>query len=102
ARAFAARQIGGPLGTELAGKTLGVIGMGRSGSAVAQRARGLGMTIITLGRSATPADRAAFFAASDAISIHCPLTAETHGLLDAAAFAAMRPGAFVVNAARGP
>jgi phosphoglycerate dehydrogenase-like enzyme len=102
ARAFAARQIGQPLGIELAGRTLGVIGMGRSGSAVAQRARGLGMTVITLGRSATPADRAAFFAASDAISIHCPLTAETHGLLDAAAFAAMRPGALVVNAARGP
>jgi phosphoglycerate dehydrogenase-like enzyme len=101
ARAFAERRIGGPLGTELAGKTLGVIGMGRSGSAVAQRARGLGMTVITLGRSATAADRTAFFAASDAISIHCPLTAETRGLLDAAAFAAMRPGAFVVNVARG-
>ena len=102
ARAFASRQVGMPVGIELAGRTLGVIGMGRSGTAVADRARGLGMTVITLGRAATPADRAAFFAASDAITIHCPLTPETRGLIDTAAFAAMRPGALVVNVARGP
>jgi phosphoglycerate dehydrogenase-like enzyme len=101
ARAFADRQIGMPLGIELAGKTLGVIGMGRAGTAVAERARGLGMTVIELGRGATPGERTAFFAASDAITIHCPLTPETRGLLDAAAFAAMRPGALVVNVARG-
>jgi phosphoglycerate dehydrogenase-like enzyme len=101
ARAFADRQIGVPLGIELAGKTLGVIGMGRVGTAVAERARGLGMTVITLGRSATAGERTAFFAASDAITIHCPLTPETRGMLDAAAFAAMRPGALVVNVARG-
>jgi len=101
ARAFADRQIGVPLGIELAGKTLGVIGMGRAGTAVAERARGLGMTVIELGRGATPGERTAFFAASDAITIHCPLTPETRGLLDAAAFAAMRPGALVVNVARG-
>jgi phosphoglycerate dehydrogenase-like enzyme len=101
ARAFADRALGVPLGIELAGKTLGVIGMGRTGSAVAERARGLGMTVIALGRGATAADRAAFFAASDAISIHCPLTPETRGMIDAAAFAALRPGALVVNAARG-
>jgi phosphoglycerate dehydrogenase-like enzyme len=101
ARAFADRQIGVPLGIELAGKTLGVIGMGRTGTSVAERARGLGMTVIELGREATPDGRTAFFAASDAISIHCPLTPETRGLLDAAAFAAMRPGVLVVNVARG-
>jgi phosphoglycerate dehydrogenase-like enzyme len=101
ARAFAERQVGTPLGIELTGKTLGVIGMGRAGTAVAERARGLGMTVIELGRTATPGERAAFYAASDAISIHCPLTPETHGLIDAAAFAAMRPGALVVNVARG-
>ncbi|HET7505886.1 MAG TPA: NAD(P)-dependent oxidoreductase [Kofleriaceae bacterium] len=101
ARAFADRQIGVPLGTELTGKTLGVIGMGRAGTAVAERARGLGMTVIELGRTATAEERAAFFAASDAITIHCPLTSQTRGLLDAAAFAAMRPGALVVNVARG-
>lgn len=101
ARAFADRQIGVPLGIELAGKVLGVIGMGRAGTAVAERARGLGMTVIELGRGATAGDRAAFFAAADAITIHCPLTPDTRGLVDAAAFAAMRPGALVVNVARG-
>lgn len=101
ARAFADRRIGVPFGIELAGKVLGVIGMGRAGTAVAERARGLGMTIIELGRTATPAERAAFFAASDAISIHCPLTPQTRGMIDAAAFAAMRPGMLVVNVARG-
>ena len=101
ARAFAAREVGVPLGVELTGKTLGVIGMGRVGTAVAERARGLGMTVIELGRGATVAERLAFFAASDAITIHCPLTPQTRGMLDAAAFAAMRPGALVVNVARG-
>jgi len=97
-RAFAERQIGTPLGRELAGKTLGIIGMGRIGTGVAERARALGMTVIALGRGG---DRAAFFAACDAVSIHCPLTPETRGLVDAAALAALRPGALVVNCARG-
>jgi phosphoglycerate dehydrogenase-like enzyme len=99
ARALRDRQIGVPLGFELAGKTLGVIGMGRSGSALAQRALALGMDVIALHRGAP--DRAAFFAACHAVSVHCPLTPETRGLLDAAAFAALRPGAIVVNCARG-
>ena len=102
ARSFADRQVGLPLGVELAGRTLGIIGLGRSGAAVAERARAFGMAVISLGRTATAGERAAFFAASDAISIHCPLTPETHGLIDAAAFAAMRPGAFLINVARGP
>jgi phosphoglycerate dehydrogenase-like enzyme len=101
ARAFADRQIGTPLGIELAGKTLGVIGMGRAGTAVAERARGLGMTILELGRGATLDERTAVFAASDAITLHCPLTPQTRGLIDAAAFAALRPGALVINVARG-
>ena len=46
-------------------------------------------------------DRAAFFAACHAVTIHCPLTPETRGLLDATAFAAMRPGMLIVNCARG-
>ncbi len=101
ARAFAAREVGVPLGVELAGRTLGIIGMGRSGTALAERARALGMTVIALGRGATEADRRAFFAASDAISIHGPLTPETRGLVGADAFAALRPGALVVNVSRG-
>ena len=101
-RALGDRQIGVPLGGELAGKTLGVIGMGRTGAALAERARALGMQVIALGRdTADPAGRAAFFAACHAVSIHCPLTPETRGLLGAAAFAALPPGALVVNCARG-
>lgn len=98
-RAFLERQIGVPVGFELAGKTLGIIGLGRTGSALAERARALGMEVIALHRGA--ADRAAFFAACHAVSIHCPLTPQTRGLVDAAAFAALRPGAIVVNCARG-
>jgi phosphoglycerate dehydrogenase-like enzyme len=98
---FATRAIGVPLGIELCGKTLGIVGLGRSGAALAERARAFGMTVIGLGRGATEAERAAFFACCHAISIHCPLTPETRGMLDAAAFAAMRPGVLLVNCARG-
>jgi phosphoglycerate dehydrogenase-like enzyme len=101
ARAFADRQIGEPAGIELAGRTLGVVGMGRAGAAVAERARAFGMTVLGLGRTASRDERLAFFAACDAISLHCPLTAETRGLVDAEAFAAMRPGALLINIARG-
>jgi phosphoglycerate dehydrogenase-like enzyme len=100
-RAFRERQIGVPLGIELAGKTLGIIGMGRAGSALAERAHVLGMNVIALGRDAGASERGAFFATCHAISIHCPLTPETRGLLGTAAFAAMRPGVLVVNCARG-
>ena len=92
------RAIGVPLGIELAGKTLGIIGRGRTGSALAERARALGMTVVFLERGG---DRAVFFATAHAISIHCPLTPETRGLIDAEAFAAMRPGALVINCSRG-
>jgi D-3-phosphoglycerate dehydrogenase len=100
-RAFAAREIGTPFGVELAGKTLGIVGLGRSGRALADRARALGMTVIALGRGARQPERRAFFAAAHAISLHCPLEASTRGLLDDDAFAAMRPGTLVVNCARG-
>jgi len=100
-RAFTAREVGTPLGIELAGRTLGIVGMGRSGTALADRARALGMTVIALGRTATAADRHAFFAASDAVSLHCPLDDSTRGLVGADALAAMRPGALLVNCSRG-
>jgi phosphoglycerate dehydrogenase-like enzyme len=101
ARAFADREVGVPLGIELAGRTLGIVGMGRTGTALADRARALGLHVIGLGRGSTRAERRGFFAACDAISLHCPLDATTRGLLDAEAFAAMRPGVLVVNCARG-
>ena len=99
--AFAAREIGVPLGIELAGKTLGILGMGRIGRALAERARALGMEVIALGRGASAIDRRQFFAAAHAFSIHCPLDASTRGLVGDEAFAAMRPGALVINCARG-
>jgi phosphoglycerate dehydrogenase-like enzyme len=98
ARAFANREVGVPLGIELAGKTLGIVGMGRSGTALAERARALGMHVIAIGRDS---DKLALFTRCDAISIHCPLDATTHHMFDASAFAAMRSGALLVNCARG-
>lgn len=95
------RVVGEPLGIELAGRTLGVIGMGRAGTALAERAKALGMTVLALRRGQSEHDRIAFFGACDAVSIHCPLTPETKGLVDARAFAAMRPGALLINVARG-
>ncbi|HEU0029107.1 MAG TPA: NAD(P)-dependent oxidoreductase [Kofleriaceae bacterium] len=100
-RAFIDRKIGEPLGIELHGKTLGIIGRGRAGSALADRAQALGMISIFLERGATTAERASFFALADAISIHCPLTAETRHLIDREALAAMRDGVLLVNCARG-
>ncbi len=95
---FAARRIGVPIGIELAGKTLGVIGMGNTGTALAERARAIGMTVRALRRGD---DKLPFFAACDAVSIHCPLTPETRHLVDARALAAMKPGALLINCARG-
>jgi phosphoglycerate dehydrogenase-like enzyme len=96
--AFAERRIGVPLGIELAGKTLGIVGMGNSGTALADRARALGMTVRALRRGD---DKLPFFAACDAVSIHCPLTPETRHLVDAAALGVMKPGALLVNCSRG-
>jgi len=100
--AFARAEIGGPLGVQLAGRTLGIVGRGRTGGALAERATALGMRVEVLGRGAGAAERAAFFARCDAISLHCPLTDDTRGLVDGDAFAAMKPGAFLLNLARGP
>jgi phosphoglycerate dehydrogenase-like enzyme len=96
--AFARGAIGGPLGLELAGRTLGIVGMGRTGRALADRARALGMHVIGLGRDD---DRDAFWPRCDAISLHCPLTPATRHLVDDRAFSAMKPGALLLNLARG-
>ncbi len=86
------------LGMQLAGKTLGVIGFGRIGQAVARRAGALGMRVIAVG-SHEPVDP--IFAAADAISLHCPLTPATRHLVDARRLALMRPGGILINTARG-
>jgi glyoxylate reductase len=85
-------------GISLQQKRLGIIGMGRIGSAVAQRARAFGMDIIGTRRGEAIDD---LLATSDIVSIHAPLRRETHHLIDAAALAKMKRGAFLVNTARG-
>jgi len=99
-------------GTELLGKTLGVLGMGRIGSEVAKRALAFGMRVIAYDPYLTE-DRAravgAEFAAevdnvyrvADFITVHMPVTPETKHMLNAAAFAKMKPGVRLVNCARG-
>ena len=95
------------LGRELHGATLGIVGPGRIGAAVARRAQGFGMTVLYHGRREVPsfpgrrASWGELLAAADFVSVHVPLTAETERMFDAAAFAAMRPGAIFVNTARG-
>lgn len=95
--ALAERQVGVPLGIELHGKTLGIVGMGNIGAALAERAIALGMHVLALHRGQP---KLPFFSACDAISIHCPLTPETRHLVDSSALAAMRPGALLVNCSR--
>lgn len=94
---------------ELAGKTLGIVGFGHIGQAVARAAMGLGMQVIANARSEKPGwpqvrfvPRETLFAQSDIISLHCPLTEETRGMIGAQAIAAMRSGVRVINTARGP
>ena len=86
------------LGVSLQGKRLGIVGMGRIGSAVAARARAFGMEVTGV-RRGEPLDE--LLAVSDVVSLHAPLTAETHHLIDAAALAKMKRGAFLINTARG-
>jgi glyoxylate reductase len=86
------------LGATLTGKRLGIIGMGRIGQAVATRARGFGMEVTGV-RRGEPLYK--MLATSDVISVHAPLTSETRHLVNDATFRAMKPGAFLINTARG-
>jgi lactate dehydrogenase-like 2-hydroxyacid dehydrogenase len=101
------------MGTELARKTMGIVGMGRIGTAVARRALGFGMNVIYHNRSrANPTTERQVSAryvgldelleTSDVVSLHCPHNEDSHHLLDAEAFAKMKPSALLVNTARGP
>jgi glyoxylate reductase len=86
------------LGTGLQGKRLGIIGMGRIGQAVAYRAQAFGVDVIGVHRGDS---RNELLATSDIVSIHAPLSRETHHLIDAAALAKMKRGAYLVNTSRG-
>jgi glyoxylate reductase len=102
------------LGARVHGTTLGIVGMGRIGQAMARRARGFDMNVLYTQRArldgAAEALVGATFVASldellgraDAISIHCPLTPATTHLFDGPRLARMRPGSVLVNTARGP
>jgi glyoxylate reductase len=98
------------LGADLAGATLGIVGFGRIGRAVAHRASGFGMRIVFSdptpaasepGVSAAQVDLDTLLHEADFISLHTPLTDETRGLIDAAAFQRMKPTAVLVNTSRG-
>ena len=88
------------LGADLAEATLGIVGWGRIGQAVARRAEGFGMDVIHSSRSSgVPLEE--LLARSDFVSLHTPLTPETRHLIDARALARMKPTALLVNTARG-
>ncbi|MBE7488030.1 MAG: D-glycerate dehydrogenase [Candidatus Omnitrophica bacterium] len=103
------------LGADVTGRTLGIIGAGRIGRAVAERASGFRMRLLVHGRpgsSPNPdwteklgaewVDLPALLEGSDFVSIHCPYTPATHHLLGEKEFRRMKPGAILINTARGP
>src|SRR5262249_6322763 len=99
------------LGVELDGKTLGVIGLGRIGSAVADRARSFGLTVVgyypyftaeaarDIGIEMLSLDE--LFPRADFITVHTPLTPETRGIINAASIEKMKSGVRLINCARG-
>ncbi len=94
--------------TELAGKTMGLIGYGAIGQAVGAVALAFGMRLLVTARHERPVPHGARFvtldellAQSDVVSLHCPLTPESAGMIDAAALKKMKPGALLLNTARG-
>jgi len=95
------------LGHDVAGATLGIVGYGRIGAAVARRASGFGMEVLAWTRRPKDVDGVSFvgldelWARSDVVSLHCALTDETRGLIGAAALRAMKRTAVLVNTARG-
>jgi glyoxylate reductase len=97
----------GGLAEELSGSTLGIVGLGRIGSAVARRARGFDLRVLYTQRRRSDSDLGeyreldALLTESDLVSIHAPLTPETEGLIDAGRLALLRDGAVLVNTARG-
>jgi glyoxylate reductase len=95
------------LGEELTGSTLGIVGLGRIGAAVARRARGFDLRVLYTRRSTEPSDLGErrelddLLRGSDVVTIHAPRTPETEGLIDAGRLSLLRDGACLVNTARG-
>ena len=94
---------------ELDGLTMGIVGLGRIGHAVAGRARAFGMKVVATGRSKPKelpenigwVDLETLLRASDVVSLHCPLTAETKHMINAQRLKLMKPTAFLLNTSRG-
>lgn len=93
---------------ELAGRTLGIVGYGSIGEAVARIGLAFGMKVIASARRPRSAEGVEFvsteeiFRRADVVTLHCPLTEETRGLVNAARIATMKPTAFLINTGRGP
>jgi len=88
------------LGADLAGATLGIVGRGRIGDAVARRAEGFGMDVLASSRrSGVPLEE--LLERADFVSLHCPLTPATRHLIGTEALARMKPSAYLINTARG-
>lgn len=100
------------LGTNLIGKTLGIVGMGRIGTMVARRAMGYKMNVLYTKRTPDPEAERDFgvkfasldelLGSSDFVTLHVPLTPETRHMMNAETFAKMKKGSYLVNTARGP
>jgi D-3-phosphoglycerate dehydrogenase len=94
--------------TELCGKTLGLVGLGRIAREVAARAKAFGMDVLAYDKYVRSSDAAKMvsldelYAKSDFISLHTPLTDETRGMIDSGAIAKMKKGAYLINTCRGP
>jgi glycerate dehydrogenase len=94
--------------TELAGKTFGIVGLGNIGKRVAQIAQAFGMNVIAFTSKTTLPDGikkvelSELFAHSDVLSLHCPLTPDTHHLINADTLKLMKPTAILINTGRGP
>ncbi|BCU78494.1 D-2-hydroxyacid dehydrogenase [Luteolibacter sp. LG18] len=95
--------------TELAGKTLGIVGFGSIGQAVARIGTAFGMKVVAYARNESAPDAAvprvagdAFFSTCDVISLHCPLTPQTERFINRVSLALMKPDSLLINTGRGP
>jgi glyoxylate reductase len=89
------------LGADVYGATLGIIGYGRIGRAVAERASGFAMEVLHTARSSSAQELEELLERSDFVSVHSPLTPDTHHLIDAEALRRMQPTAILINTSRG-
>ena len=112
-RSFDGRVVGDPVGSELQGKTLGIVGLGATGRALARMARGIGMRVVAVRRNAGggqdpdaewvggTGDLDRLLAEADYVSLHLPTTPETRRIIDAQRIAKMKPSACLINVGRG-